>query len=138
MLNSAECLLQGAKCLECPLKQVRIESSQHFTRDAKMLCNTELMDMSDPEPFSLSLSPPPPAFFLILYLIFSLFNKICVMPLSSVYFRAEDSTGSVVVRSTLPSEPLWFCCNQHIQMQRSSAPHTAGRHHGDLLSRDCT
>lgn len=59
------------------------------------------------------------------------------MPLSSVYFRAEDSTGSVVVRSTLPPGPLWFCCNQHIRMQRSSAPHTAGRHHGDLLSRDC-
>lgn len=42
MLNSAECPLQGAKCLECPLKKVRIESSQHFTRDVKVLCNAEL------------------------------------------------------------------------------------------------
>ena len=68
---------------------------------------------------------------------FFFFNKVCVMPLSSVFFRGEDSTGNVLVCSILPFyNPLWFCSNRHILMWRSRAPRVTDWHHGNLLTRD--
>lgn len=59
------------------------------------------------------------------------------MPLSSVFFRGDDSTGSMLVRSTLPSyNPLWFSSNQLALTWRSRAPRTTAWHHGNLLSHD--
>jgi len=42
MLKSTECLLQGTKYFNGHSRRVRIENSQHFTRDTKMLCSTQI------------------------------------------------------------------------------------------------
>lgn len=89
MLKSTECLLQGTKYFNGHSRRVRIENSQHFTRDTKMLCSTQIQIHQTLKP-------------IFLYIYTSHYNKIRVMLLSSLFFRCEDSNGSVAVHSTLP------------------------------------
>lgn len=103
MLNSAECPPQGAKCLKCPFNKCELRAASN---------SQEMLKCSATQSYRYIRS-----FF------FPPFNKVCVMPLPSVFFRGEDSTGNVLVCSTFPSStPSWFCSNRHIVVCRSRAP----------------
>lgn len=108
MLNSAECPLQGAKCLECPFNKCELRAASN---------SQEMLKCSATQSYRYVRSFFYGGFF------FFLFNKVCVMPLSSMFFRGEDSTGNVLVCSTFPSCNLsWFCFNWHVVVCRSRAP----------------
>lgn len=80
MLNSAECPLQGAKCLECPFNKCELRAFSN---------SQEMLKCSATQSYRYLRS-----FFLMAF-FFPFFNKVCVMPLSSVFFRGEDSTGNL-------------------------------------------
>lgn len=106
MLNSAECPLQGAKCLECPFNKCELRAASN---------SQEMLKRSSTQSYRYVRSFFLMAFFFFLSL---LFNKVCVVPLSSLFFRGEDSNGNVLVCSTFPS---CFCSHWHMLECRSRA-----------------